>query len=287
LAPIFRIAAWGDSFNFQPEAPLWTVVVPLWWLGLPVAWLTGRWLMTRSHRPWLATPDPTTMFLLFAWGLLPAILAGIVCQGDLSSLSNPRYRIGFVGPSACLLAACLIQRRSAAVATASVVIALSLGWIASPRWPWELKRLGNPRAVEWREMALDIQARGHVRELLFVQGGLGEGFMVPAVYNDRLFQDYLACRMGRFYLKTEHPRYGLPFLWGQSEEMVVYYRELLRQHAQSESASLWVASATDTDLNRASFAGFDQILSLEGYRKQDDKVAPNTRLVHYIHESRP
>jgi hypothetical protein len=224
------------------------------------------------------------MFLLFAWGLLPAILAAVVCQGDLSSLSNPRYRIGFVGPSACLLAACLVQRRSAVVATASVVIALSLGWVASPRWPWELKRLGNPRAAEWREMAFDIQARGHANELLFVQGGLGEGFMVPSVFDDPLFQDYLACRMGRFYLKTEHTRYGLPFLWGQSDEMVKFYREILRQHAQSESASLWVAAATDTDLNRASFAGFQRLLALEGYRQLDLKEAPNTLLGHYVHE---
>ncbi|HUQ71863.1 MAG TPA: glycosyltransferase family 39 protein, partial [Planctomycetaceae bacterium] len=216
LAPIFRIAVWGDSFNFQPEAPIWDVIVPMWWLGLPVAWLAGRWLMSRSHRPLLAIPNGSTMFLLFAWGLLPAILAAVVCQGDLSSLSNPRYRIGFVAPSACLLVACLVYRRTATVATASVLVALSLAWLMSPRWPWEMKRLGNPRAVEWQQMALDVEARGQAGEPLFVQGGLGEGFMVPSMFDDLLFQDYVACRMGRFYLKTDHPRYGLPFLWGKS-----------------------------------------------------------------------
>lgn len=286
MGPIFRIAAWGESFNFQPEAPVWEVIIPLWWLGLPTAWLIGRWLMSRSHRPALVVPNLSTIVLLLAWGLLPALLAAVLARGDLSSLSNPRYRIGFVAASACLLVACLSHRRTPAVATVSILLALTLGWCTAPRWPWEMKRLGNPRAVEWREMAFDIEEHGVPGEPIFVQGGLGEGFMVPTMYDDLVFQDYVACRMGRFYLKTEHPRYGLPFLWGQSRDLVEFYETLVREHAKSPHPTVWVASATDTDLNRSSFAGIHGILLRMGYRELDRKERPNTVLVHYANGSR-
>lgn len=288
VAPFFRMAEWGQNFNYQSETSVWSVIIPLWWLGLPVAWLLGRGFAQRSSPTTaLASADPATWVLLLAWGLLPAVLAAIVCQGDLASLSNPRYRIGFVGPSACLLVACLMLRRSAAVATASVAAALLLGWAMTERYPWEMKRLGSPRAIEWRDMADYVEEHGQAGEPLFVQGGLGEGFLLPVFYLDPLFQDYVACRLGRFYLQTPHPRYGLPFLWGKSADMIAYYGELVRDQAQSSVNTLWVAAATDTDLNRASYRIFHEILTHEGYVPIDRRESPNAVLVRYAPAARP
>jgi hypothetical protein len=287
VKPFFRMAVWGESFNFQSNTSLWSVIVPLWWLGLPVAWLLGRWVSPRSRQPDLSELPPVTWVLLLGLGLLPMLLAVGVCHGDLASLSNPRYRIGFVAPSACLLAACLMHQRSAGVAVLGVLISLTVGWTAHERWPWDLKRLGSPRAIEWKALAEYVGEHGRPDEPLFVQGGLGEGYLLPIMYLDPLFQDYVASRLGRFYLPQEHPRYGLPFLWGKSEDMVDHYEELLADRARSPEASLWVACATDTDLNRMSCQVFQEMLRREGYRPVDELSLPNAILVRYAHEPRP
>jgi hypothetical protein len=266
LPAIFRMAQWGSSFGFQGADPIWKVLIPLWWLGLPAGAVVG-WLLAKKYRaPTLSEIPYGSFVLLLLWGLLPPVLASIVCRDDFASLSNPRYRIGFAGPAACLVAACLSHRRARNVALVSVVIAIFAAWLPAPRAPWSMKRLGNLQAYEWKDMALRIEDRGVAGEPIFVQSGLGESFLIPGFYLDPVFLDYAACRLGRFYCKTEHPRIGLPFLWESFPEMRQHYVDLIRKYAASNQKTIWVAGATDTDLNVRSVSGFDQLLTANGFR---------------------
>lgn len=285
--PIVRIATWSASFSFQAEQPILRVIGPHWWLGLPAGCLVGQFWMARVPAERLAVPKASMVTLLLAWGLLPTVFAAIGCQGDLSSLANPRYRMGFYGPSACLLAALLCYRRSALAAVLSVAVALSLGWLLAPRLPWDLKRIGHQRDEEWRVMAQTVEQHGQDGEPVFVQSGLGEGFIVPIYFDDMLFQDYAACRMGRFYLKSDHPRFALPYLWDRSDKMVAFYEDLLRSFSQSDCSSLWIASATDTDLNRRSWADFEVLVRKWGYEEVRRHESANAVLIQYNRQSDP
>jgi hypothetical protein len=284
LPAIFRMAQWGSSFGFQGADPIWRILIPLWWLGLPAGALLG-WLLAKKLRaPTLSEIPFSSFVLLLLWGLLPPVLASIVCRDDFSSLSNPRYRIGFAGPAACLVAACLSHRRARYVALASVVTAIVFAWLPVPRAPWSMKRLGALQSYEWKDMAQEIEKRGVAGEPVFVQSGLGEGFLVPAFYLDPVFLDYAACRLGRFYCKTEHPRIGLPFLWSFPDSNE-HYKQLVRGYADSAQKTLWLVGATDTDLNVRSITGFDSILTANGFRVIEQTKNRYSVLLRYEHES--
>jgi hypothetical protein len=166
-------------------------------------------------------------------------------------------------------------------ASLGVIVALLAMWSMNERLPWQMKRLGIPRAEEWKTMALTIEREGTAGEPIFVQSGLGESYLVPALYNDTLFMDFVACRLGRFYLKTPHPRYGLPFLWNKSPQMSRFFVELVSQIRSSPTPGLWVAAATDTDLNRHSLIGFQRILAREGYKMQRSHLQTHSILLYY------
>jgi len=285
LPAIFRMAQWGSSFGFQGADPIWKILIPLWWVGLPAGALLG-WLLSRRLRaPSLADIPTASFVLLLLWGLLPPILASIICRDDLASLSNPRYRIGFAGPAACFVAALLAHRKHRMVALASVTAALVFAWLPAPRLPWHMKRLGQPQSYEWKDMAQRIEKRGVAGEPIFVQSGLGESFLIPGFYLDPVFLDYAACRQGRFYCKTEHPRIGLPFLWESFDDMRQHYREIVANYAKGPTKTIWLAGATDTDLNVRSITGFDAILSAQGYQPVEETKHKNSVLIRYRHES--
>jgi hypothetical protein len=279
------MARWGSSFGFQGTDPIWRILIPLWWLGLPAGAILG-WALAKKFRAATLSEVPISSFvLLLVWGLLPPVLASIVCRDDFASLSNPRYRIGFAGPAACLIAACLSHRRARSVALMSVITAIVFAWLPAPRYPWQMKRLGAQQSYEWKDMALHIQERGVAGEPIFVQSGLGEGFLVPAFYLDPVFLDYAACRLGRFYCKTEHPRIGLPFLWDSFPDTRQHFEELIHQSAAGERKTIWLAGATDTDLNVNSIAGFDKLLRAGGFRVIEQTKHRYSVLLRYEHES--
>lgn len=285
LPAIFRMAQWGSAFGFQGVDPIWKIFIPLWWLGLPAGALLG-WLLARKLRaPTLSEIPMSSFVLLLLWGLLPPVLASIACRDDFASLSNPRYRIGFAGPAACLVAALLSHRRARMVALASVITAVTCAWLPAPRTPWTMKRLGGPQAFEWKDMALKIEARGTAGEPIFVQSGLGESFLIPGFYLDPVFLDYAACRLGRFYCKTEHPRIGLPFLWESFPDMREHYESLVESYGAGTQKTIWLAGATDTDLNVRSVAGFDAILIKKGFRPVEQTKYRHSVLLRYEHES--
>jgi hypothetical protein len=147
-----------------------------------------------------------------------------------------------------------------------------------------MKRLGALQSYEWKDMALQIESRGVAGEPIFVQSGLGEGFLIPAFYLDPVFLDYAACRLGRFYCKTEHPRIGLPFLWSFPDARE-HYQQLVRQYAAADLKTIWLAGATDTDLNVRSVTGFDEILTANGFRLIEQTKNRYSVLLRYEHQS--
>jgi hypothetical protein len=277
---------WGPFLNYQREVQsVWRIVGPLWIAGPPagvaVAWVLGHMVPARSAAP-RGTVNARSLGLLAAWSLLPVLLIAIAAQGELTSLANPRYRVAYAVPGACLLggllAACSTRASTLCLATAA---ALAAAWGMSPRLPWELGRLGSHDAAEWRRAAEIVDAGGQAGQPLFVQGGLIESSLVPVYFHDALFMDYVACRLGRFYLETPHPRYGLPFLWDVRPEMRAFFAELLATNRSESQHDVWVACATDTDLNRRSLEGIQALLLDSGYEPAEQWPFSTLVLIRY------
>ncbi len=281
---LLRMSVWGESFGFQAESPLLELLTPLWWLGLPIGLILG-WATSRI------TPQKTSVYvmqvprsqlrLLICWGLLPTLAAAVLCRGELASLANPRYRISFEIAAACLLVALLCRRRSVPAAIVAVMAALIVSWAVAERFPWTPKRLGTPQAIQWKQLAEYVQAHGVPTESLFVQSGLGEGFLVPDLFDDPVLMDYAACRLGRFYLPTPHKRYALPFLWQVGTPVMDYFTELTAEISLSETPSLWLTAATDTDLNRGSMTGFQSILARNKFTVTETLELPDCVVMRY------
>ena len=281
--PLLRMSIWGESFAYQDEAPILSVISPMWWLAFPCAWIVGRVVSFASRRNAVFRSRHTTSILrlLIFWGLIPGIAAAIVCQGGLASLANPRYRIAFEIGSACLAAALLSNRRTASASIISVLVLLLIAWSANDKLPWQMKRLGTPQAQQWKDCALYVQAKGVEGEPIYVQSGLGESYLIPQFFDDDVLLDYAGCRMGRFYIKTPHPRIGLPFIWNAEADMIDHYRQRLDQQRIKGPAALWVASATDTDLNRTSLKGFQILLQQQDFEELETIQYPDVVLQRF------
>jgi hypothetical protein len=286
LPAALRMWEWSPFLNYQRETQsVWRIVGPLWIAGLPtgvvVAWIPGHVLAAKSATP-LDSVSARSLGLLAAWSLLPVLLIAVVAHGDLTSLANPRYRVAYAVPGACLLggllAGCSTRLSTLCLATAA---ALAAAWGMSPRLPWEPGRLGSHDAAEWRRAAEIIDAQGQAGQPVFVQSGLIESSLVPVYFRDALFMEYVACRVGRFYLETPHPRHGLPFLWDVSPDMRAFFAELLATNRGESQHDVWVACATDTDLNRRSLEGIQTLLLENGYELTEEWPFSTLALIRY------
>lgn len=305
---ILRMWEWSPFLNYQRETQsVWRIIGPLWIVGLPaglaIAWILSGLRPDRAHEAVASRSDHspvtthvsslppygTTSFplrrslsLLALWALFPIVLIALAAHGDLTSLANPRYRVAYAAPGACLLAGLLTSIRGRAIhACLATAAALSAAWSVSPRLPWQLSRLGSPDAAEWKQAANIVEQEGGAGEPLFVQSGLIESSLVPAYYRDPLFMEYVACRMGRFYIETPHPRYGLPFLWETNPEMRAYFVEVLAEGRRASRDDVWLACATDTDLNRRSLEGMRTLIEQQGYQVREQWDFPALVLVRY------
>ncbi|REJ95093.1 MAG: hypothetical protein DWQ34_06975 [Planctomycetota bacterium] len=284
LHALLRMMEWSPLLNYQRETqPLFRIIGPLWWIGAPaglaVAWIAARFSSATTD------PPPRPRFpagRLILWSVLPTLLIAAVAREDLTSLANPRYRVAYAVPAACLLAGlftALARRpRRASLAT---LVALLAAWSLSPRTPFQTGRLGAPTAAEWRRAALLVEEHGEPGDLLFVQSGLIESNLVPLLFEDDQFLEYVACRMSRFYLESPHPRLGLPFFWDAAPGPTERFSNMLANNARTDRHDVWVASATDTDLNRRSLDGIEQLLAQAGYRAAEEWTESSLVLRRY------
>lgn len=286
LDPLLRMSVWGENFGFQSETSLLEVMSPMWWVGFPAglvtAWVADRIEPSMSKVRRIRIPRQS-LYLMMLWGLVPSVLAAVICRDELASLANPRYRIGFEIAGAMLLVTVLARNRSPRTAVISVVVALVASWSVAERMPWTTKRLNVPAAGQWKQLALHIEKHGGRDESVFVQSGLGEGFLVTDLFEDAVFMDYAACRMGRFYLKQKHTRYAVPFLWRPGLPVYDYFRQVTRNIAESATPTLWVAAATDTDLNRISLETLQELLSRDRFHVTETIRLNDCVLFRYHH----
>lgn len=281
LPAVQRMAEWSPFLNYRQQAPpLSELVGPVWWstaaAALVVSLLPGR--RTADEQ---ASGRRLTL-IAAAWGLLPVLVLALLAHGDLTSLANPRYRVPFVVGGSCCITAIIrwrAPRDGWAIAACTVVIIFA--WWIGGVWPWDLGRLNDPLAAEWKDLAERIDRAGRAGEPVFVQGGLIESSLVPAMYDDQAFLEYVACRTSRFYLESEHPRIGLPFLWDQQSGVTDAFRQRLQNLPASGHRSFWLACALDTDLNRNSCDGLQRLAAQAGYEVVAEEKYPQTLLQRY------
>lgn len=277
-----RIWEWRHALNYQTgNVALAEAVGPFVWLGLPIG-CAGLMLalFTRGLRPKTSDSSSDTrvtrsrfsIIVCLAMGLVPLGLLVAAGQGDLSSLTNPRYRVPLAPANACLLGLLVSQQRGRWWALAVLTVSLVATWTAVGRSPMQLVRLNTAQAPVWKQMAETLEAIVSKRELetapVFVQSGLIEGVLIPLFPEDVEFHGYVSSRLGRFYAKTANPRYALPLFWSREHpEMFQFFDRILSETAASKSSDLFVAVATDTDVNRRSFEDFEQLLRQYSYQR--------------------
>lgn len=256
LAPaLHRMWLWSPALNGPPvDVPLLPLVGTFWWLGVPAGVVVSR-LVTRLHRG-EGQPAPSrpveAVFLAF---LVVAPIAGLYLLGQMgmSGLATPRYRVGFTVPAVLMCALVLTRRQTGLAACLGAAAVIGSIWWQAGRSPWKPASLGNPMDAAWKAMALVILDEGRPGDAIFVQCGLVESNLVPAFYDDPLFNSYVALGMTRFYLPVDYPRYALPWLWRQPPAMTARFLERL---ALQSGQRVWLAAALDTDLNEMSVDGF-------------------------------
>lgn len=309
-ASITRLQEWGPLLNFGPAggAPLTSVIGPFWWAAFPAGWgmaALGHWWLTRgSQATNTGAQLPAArhdLLILIACGLAPLAVLAEMSLGETSSLANPRYRIA-VAPAGCLLIAwCLnhplvltglwrqgrtlparrlVERPQPFVLLVSGLAVLVVAWSCSALRPWQPGRLGMPADQEWGELNAIISRDSQAGEPLVVLSGLTEGFILPLMRDDLQFQEYVACRVSRFYVESQHPRIALPFLWHEELGTAAHYRRQLERW-RSTTGCFWLAAATDTDLNRSAVARFEQLAAEAAFRPELTVERSQCRLTRY------
>lgn len=285
LSPLWpacrRIAEWAPLLNYRQAPPsLMEMIGPLWWAGLPLGLATAGALsalkLGRAVSP--AEGPRTRGVAVFAvWGVAPMLLLAVGAEAVSPSLGEMRYRIVYA-PAGCLLIASLLERvrqrfrrgRSAGtygILLPAAAVCMTAAWWSSGSIPWRSQMLNAPAAPDWETLALELDAHSADGEPVFVASGLIEQRLVPAFYDDPVFMDYTSCRLGRFYVRTAHPRYALPWVWPPSPDLAAYYRHVVSESSGTSHDVVWVAGGTDTDLGRGGIEGVSLLLRESGFRE--------------------
>ncbi len=277
---LVRMSVWGEYFGFQTESRLTETVSSFWWAGLPAAILVSFFLARRFNDS--AGPGARlkrVRVVLIVCGVLPVLGAAIFCRGDFASLANPRYRTCIEASGICFWVLLVTRNRRPVHGLVIVCAGMIAAWGCSSHLPWHPKRLNSPQSFQWKEMAQYVQANGRPGQPIFVQSGLGEAALLREFFGDSVLQDYVACRLGRFYLKTDHPRIGLPFVWNLNAAMNQWYRDRLRETSESPAGSFWLAVATDTDVNQSSGQYFEGMAKSAGFTAAETLELSKAKLI--------
>ncbi len=276
---ILRIQGWGPFLNYSGAgASIGDVIGPFWWAGLPAGVLLA-WAISRER----STSEVESLCLTAACALLPLLILAVLSSGDMSSLANPRYRVAYAPAGVCFTALLLTSSKFWRASIPGTLTILVVAWSFSPGLPWLLGRLGSATDQQWRELNAHLVDISKPHEPILVQSGLTEGHLVPAFAEDELFMEYVACRVSRFYVEAPHERLALPFVWGPQSEIIDFYRNRMGAW-RADSGTFWIACATDTDLNRNSLAGIQQVAEDMGFEAIETRVWPDATLIHFMCE---
>ncbi|MEZ6062033.1 MAG: glycosyltransferase family 39 protein [Planctomycetaceae bacterium] len=279
IPSVLRLRDLGEYLNYMADdQTLRGFIGPMWWLGLPAGWIVTCLAGRSSGEP--RFPMKRDAALLLACSLLPALMLAVLAAGDLPSLANPRYRVACVPAGACLMALVLRRGRRWPAAVAGTAVLLISSWALAPVAPWQPGRLGDPTDAEWKELGRFISEYSRPGEAIFVQSGLVESHMVPMHPDDSLLMENAACRAGRFYIESTHPRLGLPFVWNDSLGMRPLYRDFILSSPLPDK-TFWIAIATDTDLNRNSLPEMREIAESAGFVRGEHHEWPHVTLERY------
>ena len=286
IPSVQRMADWNTALGFgQQPASLWSLLGPIWIVGT-ITGLIVSWGLSRVASGTVGSDQPNAadtrqrMITLIVWGIAPILLMAIVTNCGLAGLNNPRYRTAFAVPGACCLAFLLSHRSRPWAALAGTIGLLAAAWLMLPNRPWQPTRVAGAERQDWRRIAMEIEQNSEPGETVFVQSGLSESFLVPIYCDDALFMDYVACRVGKFYLRSSHPRLALPFLWADPSPMTQRFRDILKTNA-ALNQTIWIACATDTDLCRDSLPWMDRLLTQAGYQVHTRSTFQTAELVRY------
>jgi 4-amino-4-deoxy-L-arabinose transferase-like glycosyltransferase len=246
---------------------------PVWWgvAVLPILWqvVVGR----RTPTQWLDVEhwNRTKTFLLRAaiWFVIPVGGLWLLGRFWIESVAAERYLVIYT-PAVVVGLAGLLSTLRGKVAPIVAVAALVLleGFVprvirAQERW--------DQAGAEWTEVGRAITERGTSSCLVIVGSGLTEMNLIPAYLKDPVLHDYVSCRLGRMYLQGSHTRLSLPMLresW-TSDVRRFYRHEIARACQGSNSPNstrsapsgvIWLITATDTDLLRATAAEAESVL---------------------------
>ena len=278
IPTLLRLKLWGPILNFSgSDTSIWNLIGPFWWIGLPVG---GLLLLMALKRRSAQPVSSSELWITATCSLLPLLILAVLSSGEMSSLANPRYRVAYAPAGACFIALLLTQTRHWVTSVGATVVVLSAAWFLSPLGPWDMGRLGSPTEHEWRELNAFIAENSKPGEPLLVQSGLTESYLVPALTEDRVFLEYVACRVSRFYVEDPHPRYALPYIWNPQSGVIAFFQNLLDSW-KTDPGSFWVAAATDTDLNQNSLNQIRAIARETGYVETEQKTWHSATLIHF------
>lgn len=209
-----------------------------------------------------AVPGWMGMLLIVGPGLqlLFVVLSVVISP----TLGHPRYALAGA-PATVLVVAVALARAANGISVPLAAGGLVAGWVLVGQPIWVSPVIDSAEAADWKAVGELVQREGAEEETLFVYGGLVEAGLIPTFGHDLLFEEYIASRLGRFYVTTPHPRYGLPLLWTQLEHCRPIYDAVIAD-AEERGKSIWIACATDIDLGRDAGEAMRVLLQRQGWR---------------------
>ncbi len=252
VRPVWRLFELSRFLNYQVEPlGLGDIVHPFWWAGLPAALIAAVLTGKRASARVTGSEGRASVLKLVLWSVVPLLGILAVSRGNMTSLADPRYRVVYAPAAAVLIAGLLSFRVDRWGALIGVVVLIALSSVVSGDAPWRSQYLDSPNAEDWRQTADKIRRDGQPDDLILAQTGLVESNLVAIKLDDPVFLDYVASRIGRFYLRTSHRRVPLPSIYLSGTGIERFYEGVMNE-TSAKNASLWIAGTGDTDVGRES-----------------------------------
>lgn len=267
---ILRLSEWGRLIDFQRSpASKFQAVGAVWTLLALSTVIALQIVAVFFPREKKETPGPRgplnpPMWVVLTLWLLPLALVGLMAVTSTPMLASPRYRVMIAPASA--LAVSLALTRAAAPLSSLIVTAslLSATTLLQGSTPFHAARLGNPVEQEWKRIGLQLAPHlADPSSIVFTQTGLAEGILLPLLPENERLKKYVACRLGPFYTASDQA-VPIPLLWEGRDPLRRIYQSKLSSAGVRE---VWIAGASDTDLNAQSVETFAAFVLSEGFEQ--------------------